>query len=128
MWEAFAKLLTDTVPVEMRTRIVACVAFVGLVGAGWVAPQLFAKESQVQAIVTQLTTFARETEVNDIEKDIKESRAESDKNAILQLRQTECLLPQGASKAIYTETIATRMQDYFRITGQGFQEPSCSDF
>ena len=31
MWEVLAKLLTETIPLETRTRIVACSAFLGLI-------------------------------------------------------------------------------------------------
>lgn len=118
MWEAIAKLLTETIPVEVRTRIVACMAFVGLMI--WIAWSTGA--------FPFFEGFARGREINSITNEFRTYQAEQDKNAILALRQTECSLPKGQSKTIYTDTINTRMAEYFKITGQGFQLPACDDF
>ena len=118
MWEAIYKLLTDTLPVEVRTRIVACIAFVGLMT--WIALSAGA--------FPFFEGFARGREINTITNEFRMYQAEQDKNAILGLRQTECSLPKGQSKTIYTDTINTRMAEYYRITGQGFSLPDCSDF
>lgn len=118
MWEAFAKLLTETIPLETRTRIVACSAFLGLIFFMlWTTGALpffagFAPAQRLQALTVA----------------INQHQAEEDKDSILTLRQTECSLPTGASKALYTSTISTRMDEYFRLTGQGFLLPNCSDF
>jgi hypothetical protein len=118
MWAGFVKLLTETIPLEVRTRVVACTAFCLLVA--WMAWSTGA--------FPFFKGFAYSDDLQQLTAAIKQQRAEQDKDAILTLRETECRLPKGQSKAIYTATIATRMAEYFRITGQGFSLPDCSDF
>lgn len=118
MWEAIAKLLTETIPLDVRTRIVACTAFLGLMAFIFWSTGAF----------PFFRGFARTDAINAVTQQLIENRAEEDKDAILTLKQTECQLPKGASKAIYTSTITTRMEEYFKLTGQGFALPACDDF
>lgn len=115
--------LANAVPEKVRIRIVACLAFVGLIVFILIANG---------KIPFFGDGFAPADTVNEgfaqIRKDRDADRANEDKDAILTLRQTECYLPKGQSKALYTQTITVRMQDYFKMTGTGFQLPDCTDF
>ena len=103
---------------QLRVGITLTGMLVGLTAVtvtafGWVPAwsQGFAHTQDVQGLVTE----------------IRQNRAQSIDNQLLELRIKHCKATTDESKQLYWAKIAPLMGEYQQLTGRAYQLPACAD-
>jgi hypothetical protein len=71
--------------------------------------------------------FAHTTDVKSLVVEIRQNRAQTIDNQLLELRIKHCKATTDESKQLYWAKIAPLMGEYQQITGRPYQLPACAD-